>query len=117
MKKQDTDFALLAGAFATDQHMATQVSKLLADGDVSEAQARVMLRLVRDGKLKGESQCNHWWPYNYWYATPAPRRQWEPWCNTSGTITASDTNAMSISAGDAALTDLVQPLAEAMALS
>ncbi len=52
MDKQATDFALMAGAFASDARMAQQVCKLLADGDVTEAIARKLLKLVGDGKIR-----------------------------------------------------------------
>lgn len=63
MNKQATDFALLAGAFAADQKMATQVARLLADGDINEATAHKLLKLVIDRKLCTES--------GYWFTIPA----------------------------------------------
>lgn len=64
-----TDFTLMAGAFATDHKMATQVCRLLANGNVNEATARKMLRLVGDRKLASETPtCSHWnyWTYPQW---------------------------------------------------
>lgn len=72
MNRQATDFALMAGAFSKDHKMATQVCRLLADGDVNETVARKMLKLVGDGKLASETPiCSHWHWTQPWYVTSA----------------------------------------------
>lgn len=81
MEKNATDFALMASAFSTDHKMATQVCRLLADGDVNEATARKMLRLVGAGKLASETQtCSHWHWYYPQYIT------WNTPCSTGNAI-------------------------------
>jgi hypothetical protein len=75
MKKEATDFALLASAFARDEQMARQVCQLLADGDVQESVARKMLALVRDGKLQTQTQSVPWYvyqPYRWTYTNNFP---------------------------------------------
>lgn len=67
MDKYTTDFALMASAFSKDHKMATQICRLLTDGDVTDAIARKMLKLVIDGKLASEiDRCVHW---HYSYST------------------------------------------------
>lgn len=83
MKKEATDFALMAGAFATDAEMAKQVCKLLADGDVNETVARKMLGLVRDGKLASPTACTR--PHYPWY-----------WMHGTYTIPCTSTTITSI---------------------
>lgn len=78
MNKQATDFALMAAAFSADHKMATQVCKLLADGDVNETVARKMLALVRDGKLRSATPfCSHWhWSYSQPITFPSTSTTW-----------------------------------------
>jgi len=92
MKKEASDFALLSGAFAKDQAMAQQICGLLADEDIDEDEARMMLKLVGKDKLKSGNltyiTCNrhHHGYYPYWMNT-------YPWntVSNSSSFTFTDT--------------------------
>ena len=78
--KTNTDLTLLAAAFAVDHQMAQDVCRLLTEGHITEPNARMMLKLVRDGHLRAAHPCTQ--PHYWWWSAPTYNPTW-----TSGTIT------------------------------
>lgn len=92
MKKEASEFAMLAGAYTTDPKMATQICKLMADNLITEAVCKNLLKLIMDGKLRTEVEYrwNNYW-YGGTYRTPVGI---SPWVWKTSDITCNSTNGI-----------------------